>query len=259
MAGRLQGKVALITGTAGGQGRAAAILFASEGARVVGCDLKTSESEETVDLVTKAGGEMVSLHPLDASAEEEAKRWVDFAVGTYGDFDILYNNASAPHFGKVTEMSAEDWHFTVRNELDIIIYAIKHAAPVMMRRGGGSIINTASIAGLVGYNIEGMFYEFAHSATKGGVIAMSRTIADELAPYNIRVNVISPGAIDTPALQSLPPQLYRQLQENSSRRQMIKRMGQPEDIAYCALYLASAESSFVTGANFIVDGGMTAL
>jgi len=257
MAGRLDGKVALISGTGTGQGRAAGVLFASEGARVVGCDLKTEESEQTVAMVKEAGGEMVSLHPLDLGDEQQAKRWIDFAVETYGDFDILYNNASAPRFGRVTEMSAEDWHFTLRNELDVVFYPTKYAVPVMARKGGGSIINTASVAGVIGLNIEDLFYEFAHSATKGGVIATTRTLAAELAPQNIRVNSISPGGIETPAWDVLG-NVVEALKDNLLKIQMIKRTGRPEDIAYCALYLASDESSFVTGQNFIIDGGATA-
>ena len=221
--------------------------------------MKTAESDETIELVHEAGGQMVSLHPLDVSLEDEAKRWVEFAVQSYGDFDILYNNASRPHFGKITEMSAEDWHFTLRNELDIIVFTTKHAVSVMTRRGGGSIINTASVAGLVGLNLEGVWYEFAHAATKAGVIGLTRNIADELAPNNIRVNAISPGLIDTPALQNMPTDLYNSLKQMTLARQMIKRTGQAQDIAYCAVYLASDESSFVTGQNFIIDGGMTAL
>ncbi len=256
--GRLDGKVAVITGTATGQGRSAALLFAREGAKVVGCDLKTAESDETVALVKEAGGEMVSLHPLDLGDEEQAKRFVEFAVESFGDFDILYNNASAPRFGKVTEMSADDWRFTLRNELDLIFYVTRHAVPVMVRRGGGSIINTASVAGITGFNIEGLFYEFAHSTTKAGVIGMTRTLAGELAPHNIRVNAISPGGIETPAWNVLGDELIGRLKEFLLGQQMIKRIGRPEDIAYLALYLASDESSFVTGQNFVVDGGFSA-
>lgn len=258
MAGRLEGKVALITGTATGQGRAAAILFAREGAKVVGCDLKIEDSDETVRLVRDAGGDMVSLHPADLGDEEQAKRLVDFAVESFGDFDILYNNASAPRFGRVTEMSAEDWRFTIRNELDLVFYVTKYAVPVLVRRGGGSIINTASIAGVTGFNIEGLFYEFAHSTTKGGIIGMTRTLAGELAPDNIRVNSISPGGIETPAWSVLGPELIERLKGFLLNQQMIKRIGLPEDIVHLAIYLAADESTFVTGQNFVVDGGFSA-
>ncbi|HXG36364.1 MAG TPA: SDR family NAD(P)-dependent oxidoreductase, partial [Dehalococcoidia bacterium] len=222
MANRLEGKIALISGTASGQGRAAAILFAREGAKVVGCDINAEGAEETVTMVKDSGGEMVSLQPLDMADEEQVKRWIDFALQTYGDFDILYNNASRPRFGKVTEMSTEDWHFTLQYEMDVIFFPIKYGAPVMARRRGGSIINTASVAGMVGYNVEEAdFYEFAHSATKAGVIGMSRNLAVELAPHNIRVNTISPGLIDTAAIRRRGPDAYQTLKRETLKRQLI--------------------------------------
>ncbi|RPF26194.1 SDR family NAD(P)-dependent oxidoreductase [Georgenia muralis] len=258
MPGRLEGKVALITGTAGGQGRAAALLFAREGAKVVGCDVKVAEAEETVALVKAEGGEMVSMQPVDLGDEEQVRQWIDFAVQQFGEFDVLYNNASAPRFGRIADFSSEDWHFTIRNELDLIFFAIKHALPHMRARGGGSIINTASVAGLTGRVIGGL-HEFAHSATKGGVIAMTRTLSSDLAEYGIRVNSIAPGGIDTPAWQTLGEEMVNQLRQTIIDGSLIKRVGMGEDIASCALYLASDESGYVTGQNFVVDGGFSAI
>lgn len=259
MSGRLAGKVALITGTAGGQGRAAAELFAAEGACVVGCDVKAGDSEETVRLVTKAGGKMVS-RVVDLGDEAEVRSWIDFAVDTYGDFDILYNNASAVRYGKIDQFTTEDWHWLIRNELDLVYYATKYAHPVLKRRGGGSIINTASAAGVIGSNFAGHIHQFAHSMTKGGVIAMSRTWAAEFAPDHIRVNSISPGLIETPAFAVFPDkEMLKKMVSDIMDLQLVKRVGQPMDIAYCALYLASGEASYVTGQNFCVDGGLTAI
>lgn len=259
MSGRLAGKVALITGTAGGQGRAAAQLFAAEGARIVGCDMKVDDDAETVRLVTQAGGQMVT-RPVDLGDEGAVRDWVDFAVQTYGDFDILYNNASAVRYGKIENFSTEDWRWLIRNELDLVFFATKYAFPVLKRRGGGSIVNTASVAGVTGSSFGGNIFQFAHSMTKGGVIAMSRTWAAEFADAKIRVNSISPGLIETPAFAVFPDKAALQkMIGDFMDLQLVRILGQPIDIAYCALYLASEESRFVTGQNFCVDGGLTAI
>ena len=252
MGGRLQGRIALITGTADGQGRAAAQLFAREGAKVVGCDLKAPEAEETVRIVRAQGGEMVSLHPLDLAEGAQVKRWIDFALETYGDFDILYNNASAPRFAPVDRMSWEEWHFTIRNELDLIYWACHYAVPHLKTRGGGVIINTASISGLIGSAIG----NFAHGAAKGGVIGLTKQLAIELAPFGIRVNCISPGLIETPA--TAPLLQDPKLKEAMLRDIPLRRLGRPEEIAAAALFLASDEASYFHGANIVVDGGVTA-
>jgi NAD(P)-dependent dehydrogenase (short-subunit alcohol dehydrogenase family) len=246
---RLAGKVALITGTAGGQGRAAALRFAQEGARVVGCDRNQDGAEETVRLVRDAGGEMVTLAPLELTSEDEVRSWVDFAVGAYGDFDILYNNASAPRFGLVEEMALVDWHYTLDNELTLLFLAIKHAVPVFVRRGGGCILNTASVAAEAQYVPGG----FAHAITKAGVIAMTRSLAVELSPLNVRVNAIAPGIIDTPAVARLVNGAFGEAMRKAS---LIQRYGLGEDTAAAAVFLCSDEASFITGATIPVDGGV---
>ncbi|HAN56715.1 MAG TPA: NAD(P)-dependent oxidoreductase [Betaproteobacteria bacterium] len=253
---RLANKVALITGTGGGQGRAAALLFAREGARIVGCDVRAEDDQETLRLVHAQGGQMVTRR-VDLGDENEVREWIAFAVESFGDFDILYNNASACHYGKLDELSSESWHFIIRNELDLIYYAIKHAVPVLKRRGGGSIITTSSIAALTGASW-GSVYQFAHGAAKAGAIAMNRSLAVELGSSGIRVNTISPGLIRTPVLDRMDPAMVDQMLSGILQSQPLKRYGQPEDIAYCALYLASDESSWVTGENFVVDGGLMA-
>jgi meso-butanediol dehydrogenase / (S,S)-butanediol dehydrogenase / diacetyl reductase len=252
--GRLQGKVALITGTGGGQGRAAAVLFASEGATIVGCDLKVEGSEETVELVRRAGGAMESTHPLDLGDSGAATAWVAKAAEGHGGFDILYNNASAPKFAPIAEMSDDDWHFTVRNELHLIFYACRAAWPHLVARGGGSIINTGSISGMSA--VAGTPGSFAHAATKGAVIALTRELALEGGPDKIRVNAISPGAILSPATEPAFEQDW--FRETHLAATMVNRIGTPEDVAPLALYLASDESTFVTGANFVIDGGFMA-
>lgn len=260
MAGRLEGKVALITGTGGGQGRAAALLFAREGAKVVGCDLKVEGAEETVEMVREAGGQMVSMQPVNLSNEDEVRRWIGFAVESYGDFDILYNNASGVKTGTIDSLTREDWDFDLANEVTLIFLAVKHALPMFKRRGGGVIINTASVAGMVGAAMPGNLPgNLIHNVAKAAVIRMSENLAVELSPYNVRVNAISPGIIDTPATHPLlgddPDSPMRRAFMDSI---LIPRAGEPEDIAQAALFLASDESSYVTGVNLPVDGGWTA-
>ncbi len=254
MSNRLQGKVALITGTGGGQGRAAALLFASEGATIAGCDLKVEGSEETLELVKRAGGTMTSTHPVDLGDSAAARAWIDEAAAEHGGFDILYNNASLPKFAPVAEMSDEDWDYTVRNELDLMFYGCRAGWPHLVKRGGGSIIMTASISGMSA--VPGTPGSFAHAATKGAVIAMTRELALEGGPHKIRVNAISPGAVLSPATEAaFADESFYKIHVGAT---MVNRLGTPEDIAYCALYLASDESSFVTGANFVIDGGFMA-
>jgi meso-butanediol dehydrogenase/(S,S)-butanediol dehydrogenase/diacetyl reductase len=250
---RLEGKVALITGTGGGQGRAAALLFAAEGAAVVGCDLKNEGAEETVELVRGSGGDMTSSHPLDLGDPAAAHAWVDEAAARHGGFDVLYNNASLPKFASIAEMTLDDWHFTVRNELDLIFYTCRAAWPHLVLRGSGSIINIGSISGMS--SLAQTPGNFAHAATKGAVIAMTRELALEGGAHGIRANSISPGIIESPATSPLLKESW--FREGHLAATMVSRIGTPEDVAYCALYLASDESSFVTGANFVVDGGFT--
>jgi len=254
--GRLQGKVALITGTADGQGRAAALAFAREGAKIVGCDLKADLAAETVELVRRAGGEMVSMQPLHLNDEEQVKAWIDFAVKNYGDFDILYNNASGVRGGAVDTLSRENWDFTMANEVTILFLTIKHALPVFKRKGRGVILNTGSIAGMVGAGMPGNIPgNIVHNVAKGAVIRMSVSLAVELSPLNIRVNTISPGMIDTPAIRPLIQVAGRDVFTKSF---LIRRSGESEDIAQAAVFMCSDEASYITGVNLPVDGGWTA-
>jgi meso-butanediol dehydrogenase/(S,S)-butanediol dehydrogenase/diacetyl reductase len=255
MTQRLEGKVALITGTGGGQGRAAALLFAKEGARVIGCDWNVKGAEETRKMVEDSGGVMVSMQPVDLGDGDQMKQWLDFAIKTFKQIDILYNNASSPKFAPIDRMTEEEWHFTLRNELDLIYWACHYSWPHLKATGNSTIINTASTAGIVGFEAD-IFGNFAHSAAKGGVIALTRQLAIEGAPYGIRVNSISPGIIMVPATEPL----FQNPEFKKAMLEMVPlhRIGKAEEIAHVALFLASDEASYVTGANIVVDGGLTA-
>jgi meso-butanediol dehydrogenase / (S,S)-butanediol dehydrogenase / diacetyl reductase len=250
--GRLSGRVALISGTAGGQGRAAALRFAAEGAVVVGCDLDEAGSRETVEMVRAAGGSMTATAPVDLGDSDQATAWVRAAADEHGRIDVLYNNAGAARFASIAAMSDEDWHFTLRNELDSVFFASRAAWPYLTRPGA-VVINIGSVSGLRGTTSGG---GIAHAATKGAVISLTRALAVEGAPDGIRVVSVSPGAITTPGTAFLfddPVQRDKLLDGN-----LIKRPGRPEDIVAMAVYLASDEASFITGVDMVVDGGRTA-
>ena len=254
MSGRLDDKVALITGTGGGQGRAAALLFSQEGATVIGCDLNEKGALETAEMVKASGKEMLSMQPVDLGDGDNVRQWIDFAMKNCGRIDILYNNASAPKFAPVGEMTWDEWQFTVRNELDLIYWTCHHAWPHLKQSSNGVIVNIASIAGIVATDVE-LSPNFAHSATKGGVIAITRQLALEGAAYGIRANVISPGVIVSPATEAA----FQNDDLRNTLLQMVplRRLGTVDDVAKVALFLASYDSSYITGVNIVVDGGYT--
>ncbi|MEV5354888.1 SDR family oxidoreductase [Streptomyces sp. NPDC052693] len=250
---RLQGKVAVITGTGGGQGRAAALLFAQEGAVVVGADIKTGGAEETVRLVREAGGTMTSTHPLDLTDRTAVDAWIAGAVEEHGRIDILYNNAAKAEFGSIAEMPVTTWHTALRNELDTVFHVTQAVWSHMVAAGGGAILNTASMQGI--NSIRSGPGGFAHAATKHGVIGMTRELANEGRPVGIRVNAVSPGLILTPATENIKD--MPGAVEGFLDHQIIKRPGTAEDIARAALFLVCDDSSFITGENLVVDGGYT--
>ncbi len=256
MTGRLSGKVALITGVGGGIGAAAAARFAAEGARVVGCDLDADGAARTEGEVRAAGGEIEVMGGVDLGDAGQARAWVDKAVATYDGIDVLFNNASAQRFGALDELSVDDWDFTMRNELNLVYYTVRAAWPHLKAYGGGSIINVGSIAALRGVEF---MPQNAHSAAKGGVIALTLQLVVEGGPLGIRSNVISPGLVETPNTAPMladPPERLRRIVLD---RIPLGRHGQPEDIVNAAVFLASDESSWMSGANLVVDGGGSAL
>jgi meso-butanediol dehydrogenase/(S,S)-butanediol dehydrogenase/diacetyl reductase len=244
----LSGKIALISGTASGMGRAGAIRFAAEGATVVGCDLDVEGNEQTATIVREAGGRMDSIAPVDLGDFEQCQRWVATAVESHGRIDILWNNASACVFATIEAMSIQEWDFSIRNELSIVFLTTKAAWPHLIANGG-VIINTASVAGHGG-GPGGI----AHSATKAAVLAMNNVMAAEGSPHGIRAVSISPGAIDTPgsAEQLAIPGARDALLAHS----LVPRLGASEDIARAAAFLASDAASFITGSDLLVDGGL---
>jgi NAD(P)-dependent dehydrogenase (short-subunit alcohol dehydrogenase family) len=253
--GRLDGKVAVITGSSSGQGAVAAQAFAREGAIIVGCGRSAEKSHATAELVRAAGGEMLST-ALDLTDHAAVAAWIAQAADRYGHIDILYNNAGEPRFGPPDAMSVEDWRFTISNELDIVFFTTRAAWPHLARSAGASIVNVASIAGMIG--VAGL-PQSAHAATKHGIVGLTRQLAAEGAPLGIRVNCLSPGLIDTPATSP-----FIQMGPEGPLGQFMGRLplgrpGRSEEVVQAALFLASDEASYITGVNLPVDGGSNVL
>jgi meso-butanediol dehydrogenase/(S,S)-butanediol dehydrogenase/diacetyl reductase len=251
-AGRLQGKVALVTGAGGGQGQAVSLLFAEAGAKVCASDINAATLDQTRALAEQRGLE-IDIATADASSPESVSAWVDGAMQRYGRIDVLYNNGAGVHMAPIDQMTFEQWKDTIRMELDVIYLPTKAVWPIMTQQQGGSIINIASCAGMLA--AEGLGTS-AHAAGKGGVIALTRQLSLEGAPHWIRVNCISPGPIMGPALQRPydDSPYFRKLFDSTPS---LDRHGYPLDIAYAGLFLASDESTFITGINLPIDGGAT--
>jgi NAD(P)-dependent dehydrogenase (short-subunit alcohol dehydrogenase family) len=250
---RLKDKVCIITGTGSGMGRAAALLFCAEGAKVVGCDINAANAEATLREAKKAGGQMVSLQPSDLTKQDQCDALVKLALDTYGGIDVVYNNAAMAYFGWIDDFTVEEFERNTNEELVIVYRFCKTVWPHLIARGGGSIINVASTSAKIAYKVTP---GIAHMAAKGGVLAMTRQLAMEGGKHNIRANTVSPGLIETAQTREMlkSPEFVGPMMD----KLMVGRIGQPEDVAPAALFLASDESSFVTGADIAVDGGTTA-
>lgn len=252
MTGRLQGRVAIVTGGASGMGRATAMRFLEEGASVVVADLNESTGKETIEHAAAAGHEeAVRFVRTDVASEDDVEAAIRLGVDEFGRLDVVFNNAGiGGAFGPITETSVEDWDYSLAVLLRSVFLGIKHGARAMRQQGGGSIINTASVAGL-----SGGAGPHAYSAAKAAVINLTRSAANELAPDRIRVNAICPGGILTPLVHRGNPDAVRARLDGL---QPLPRAGEGGDIAGAALFLATDDSAFVTGEALVVDGGLTA-
>lgn len=256
MSNRLAGKIALVTGIGAGIGRGIALMFAHQGATVIGCDINVRAAEEAVAESGAAGFPLESFHPCDLTKPADVQRYVDFAAAKHGRIDILVNAAAIPpHMAPIATMDYErQWVPTLVGEVDLVFLLCKAAWPHLLIGGRSAIINFASVNAVRGSLNMGMV---AHCAGKAAVAAMTRQLAIE-GGGKVRANAIAPGMVITPATQSAGASSDGPIREAILARLPIKRLGQPEDIAWAAVYLASDEASWVTGVMLPVDGGVTA-
>ncbi|MDH3599195.1 MAG: glucose 1-dehydrogenase [Candidatus Tectomicrobia bacterium] len=245
--GRLDGKVALISGGARGQGAMEAMLFARAGAKVVFGDVLHDAGRQVEDAIRQAGGEATYMH-LDVTQEEQWRQAVEMCVSTYGKLDILVNNAGIVRRETIEETSKELWDQVLSVNATGVFLGTKTAIPAMRQAGGGSIINISSISGMLAVGAP------AYGASKGAVRVLTKVTAIQHAKDNIRCNSVHPGPIDTPMIQSTDPAWRVRAAEGVP----LGRVGTTEDVAYGVLYLASDEATYITGSELVIDGGYSA-
>jgi NAD(P)-dependent dehydrogenase (short-subunit alcohol dehydrogenase family) len=254
---RLQGKVAIVTGADSGIGRASARLFAREGAKVVCVDVRDTGSPRVDSLIRADGGEAVFVRG-DVSSPADCENMVATAYSSFGQLDVLFNNAGVGIRKKITEHTVEEWDFVIATNLKGVFNGVRAALPRFIEQGHGNIVNTASSHGILAVE-----QYPAYCASKAAIVNLTRQLAIDYGP-TVRVNCVCPGPIETTRYRGYPPEpRYPEGMTDEERTGMsrsvqgLHRMGQPEEVAYCALFLASDESSYVTGHALVVDGGQT--
>jgi NAD(P)-dependent dehydrogenase (short-subunit alcohol dehydrogenase family) len=250
----LQNKVAIVTGARRGMGRTDALILAKNGAKVVVSDISQEDCQIVVEEIKKQGGDAIAVK-CDVSKKAEVDDLVKTAVDKWGRVDILVNNAGICQFKSFLEMTEEEWDKTININLKGYFLCAQAAAKEMAKQKSGVIVNIASVAmGQQGVGMPGIVH---YCASKGGIVAMTEALAVELAPFNIRVNAIAPGLIDTPMVQEAGTD--QKAIDGMLMRVPLKRVGKPEEISSAVLFLASDESSYITGATVVVDGGWLAV
>jgi NAD(P)-dependent dehydrogenase (short-subunit alcohol dehydrogenase family) len=251
---KLEQRVAVITGAGSGIGRAMALLFAQEGARILAADINGSAAEETAAAVQAASG-TAQAFTVNVVEPDEVRAMIEAAVAAYGRVDILCNNAGIGSTTDVVEAEPEEWDRVMAVNVKSVFLGCKYVIPHMREQGGGVIVNTASVAGMVG-----LVKRASYSASKGAVIALTRQVAIEYVEQGIRVNCLCPGTVDSPWVGRLLGQADDPGAARAAlvARQPMGRLGTPEEIAAAALYLASDDAAFITGTGLVIDGGLTA-
>jgi NAD(P)-dependent dehydrogenase (short-subunit alcohol dehydrogenase family) len=250
---RLKDKVTLITGSGSGIGRSSALLFAAEGATVIVNDLSEESGRETVRLIEENGGKAVFIY-ADVTDSDSVKAMVDQAIALFGRVDVLFNNAGISGVGMLHEVEPDDWERVMRVNIRGVYLPSKHVLPHMMERRQGSIINMSSCIAEIG-----LARRASYAATKGAVLALTKSMQVDYAPYNIRVNALLPGTILTPFVENYLRTSYDnpdEAFEGLKKRQLSGDLGRPEDVARAALFLASDESKFMMGSPLYIDGGV---